>query len=328
MSEALAVSRTARRRSSPNPWVGCVIVSPAGEVVGRGATEPPGARHAEAVALDEAGERARGATAYVTLEPCSHHGRTPPCTERLVDAGVGRLVVGVLDPDQEVAGSGIAVLERAQVDTSVGVLGDDVEAYLRPYLKHRRTGRPFVVLKLAATLDGRIAAPDGSSRWITGPEARRDVHELRADSDAILVGAGTVRADDPQLTVREGPEAIRQPMRVVLGRAPRDAHLRPAIEVTGDLRGILDDLGRAGMLQLLVEGGAVVAASFHRLGLVDRYVVYIAPAILGGDDGRPMFAGAGAPTMADVWRGRLARVERLGEDIRIDVEPGPKAGAQ
>ncbi len=321
MAEALEASRAARRTSAPNPWVGCVIVAPDGAVVGRGATEPPGGRHAEAVALAEAGERARGATAYVTLEPCSHEGRTPPCAEALRAAGVERVVAALLDPDPLVAGAGLAGLGRAGVETSLGVGREPAEALLEPYLVHRRSGRPYVVLKLAATLDGRIAAPDGSSRWVTGEEARRDVHELRADSDAVLVGAGTVLADDPELTVRLPTAAGRQPLRVVLGRAGPQARVQPALELSGDLRGVLDLLGRRGVLQLLVEGGSKVAADFHRLGLVDRYVVYLAPALLGGDDGVPLFAGPGAPTMEAAFRGRLLGVRRLGDDLRIDLVP-------
>jgi len=173
---------------------------------------------------------------------------------------------------------------------------------------------------LAASLDARTAAPDGSSRWITGPEARTDAHRLRARSDAVLVGAGTVRADDPELTVRlpDGGEQ-RQPLRVVLGVAPPGAKVRPALELSGDLAGVLAELGRRGVLQVLVEGGASVAHDFHAAGLVDRYVLYIAPVLFGGDDGRALFAGAGAGTIGDVWRGRLVSVERLGEDLRVEV---------
>ncbi|MGH9299790.1 MAG: bifunctional diaminohydroxyphosphoribosylaminopyrimidine deaminase/5-amino-6-(5-phosphoribosylamino)uracil reductase RibD [Acidimicrobiales bacterium] len=325
MRLALRVSRMARRRSPPNPWVGCVVVSEDGDVVGQGATEAPGGRHAEAVALDEAGTEARGATAYVTLEPCSHHGRTPPCAEALVRAGIRRVVAALEDPDPNVASRGMGALRSAGIEVELGVVAEEAEAFLRPYLVHRRTGRPFVVLKLASTLDGRIAAPDGTSRWITGPEARADVHELRADSDAILVGAATVRADDPELTVRspEGEPADRQPLRVVLGRAPTGARAQPALEMSGDVRAVLDELGRRGVLQLLVEGGADVAASFHRLGLVDRYVVYVAAALLGGDDGKAMFTGPGASTMAAAWRGRLVSVNRLGDDVRFEIEPSP-----
>ncbi len=339
MAEALEVSRQARRHASPNPWVRCVVVDTSGQIVGRGATEPPGGRHAEIVALDEAGERARGASVYVTLEPCNHHGLTPPCVDRLVRAGVGRVVLAISDPDPRVSGTGVDALQHAGVETAVGVLEQAATEYLLPYVIHRRTGRPYVVLKLAATLDGHIAAPDGSSRWITGSPARRDAHELRADSDAVLVGASTVRADDPELTVRLGEDRdddtrrpVRQPLRVVLGLAPAGARVQPALELTGDLRGILDELGRLGVLQLLVEGGAGVAGDFHRHGLVDRYVVYLAPALLGGDDGIPMFRGPGAATMSEIWRGRLVSVERLGDDVRVDVVPqaGPfvSTGAQ
>jgi diaminohydroxyphosphoribosylaminopyrimidine deaminase/5-amino-6-(5-phosphoribosylamino)uracil reductase len=323
MAEALELSCSVRRTTSPNPWVGCVVVSDRGEVVGRGATEPPGGRHAEIVALDEAGPLALGATAYVTLEPCCHHGRTPPCTARLLEAGVARVVVGVLDPDPNVSGDGAVALRAAGLQTTCGVLERRVGEVLQPYLVHRRSGRPYVVLKLAATLDGRIAAADGTSRFITGPTARADVHDLRAESDAVLVGAGTVRFDDPELTVRPAEATSappRQPLRVVLGRAPAKARVRPALELSGDLRGVLDELGRMGILQLLVEGGASVAGELHRLGLVDRYVVYVAPAVVGSG-GVPMFAWSGAATMEEIWRGRLVGVRRLGDDVRIDVEP-------
>lgn len=326
MAEALRESRAARRRSSPNPWVGCVIVDVDGAVAGRGATEAPPGRHAEVVALSQAGERARGATAYVTLEPCSSTGRTPPCVDALLAAGISRVVVGIVDPDPRVSGGGLAALGAAGVEVAHGVLAAEISSYLAPYVTHRVSGRPYVIVKLAATLDGRIAAPDGSSRWITSTEARRDTHELRADSDAVLVGAGTVRADDPELTVRLDGGAVRQPMRVVLGRVPEDARAQPALELSGDLRGILDELGRRGVLQLLVEGGAHVAGEFHRLGLVDAYVIYFAPALLGGDDGVPMLAGPGRKTMADLWRGEIRAVTRLGPDLKVELVPRSDRG--
>jgi diaminohydroxyphosphoribosylaminopyrimidine deaminase/5-amino-6-(5-phosphoribosylamino)uracil reductase len=325
MAEAVALGRRVRADTSPNPWVGAVVVPDGDQPAAEGATQPWGGPHAEAVALELAGASARNATVYVTLEPCAHHGRTPPCTDALIAAGVRRVVVGVLDPDPQVSGRGVQRLREAGIDVEVGVAEAEVTASLRPYLAHRRRGRPWVVLKLAATLDGRIAAPDGSSQWITGPAARMDVHQLRAESDAILVGAGTVRADDPALTVRE--VAGREPLRVVLGRPPDDARVHPALVHDGALESLLDDLGRRGVIQLLVEGGARVAASFHRSGLIDQYVLYLAPALLGGDDGVPLFAGPGAPSLAEAWRGRIADVRRIGADLRVDLLAGDVEGA-
>ena len=317
MGEAVELGRSVRTSTSPNPWVGAVIVPPGGDPVALGATSPPGGPHAEAVALELAGSTARGSTVYVTLEPCSHHGRTPPCADALIAAGVSRVVVGVADPDPRVAGQGLARLRAAGVEVAVGVGADEVGRSLAPYLKHRRTGRPWVVLKLAATLDGRTAAPDGSSRWITGPLARADVHRLRAESDAIAVGSGTVRADDPALTVRDAEG--RHPRRIVLGTIPEGARVRPADSHRGPPEALLDRLGAEGVVQLLVEGGPTVAGQWHRLRLVDQYVIYLAPALLGGDDGRPVLAGPGAPTMADVWRGAITSVRQVGPDVRIDV---------
>src|SRR5579884_688987 len=305
MGRALALAASVRTRTSPNPWVGCVVV--AGDAWFEGATEPPGGPHAEAVALAAAGDRARGATLYATLEPCAHHGRTPPCAQAVVDAGVARVVLATIDPDPQVAGRGVEFLRSNGVQVEVGVREAEAALQLAPYLKHRRTGRPWVVLKLAATFDGRIAAPDGSSRWLTGEEARADAHRLRAASDAVLVGAGTVRADDPELTVRTDPPPERQPLRVVLGRAPAEARARPLVELSGEPAEVLAELGRRQVLQVLVEGGSKVAAAFHRSGLVDRYVLYLAPALAGGDDAPGLFAGPGAPTLADIWRGRFLR---------------------
>lgn len=321
MLRAVELAAAVRATTSPNPWVGCVLVAADGRHV-EGATQPPGGSHAEAVALAEAataGFDTRGATAYVTLEPCSHHGRTPPCADALIAAGVVRVVVGVADPDPQVRGRGIERLRAAGVEVTTGVGADVVSELLAPYVKHRETGRPYVVLKLAASLDGRTAAPDGTSRWITGEAARADAHRLRAESDAVLVGAGTVRADDPALTVRH--VGGRDPLRVVLGRAPVGARVHPALELEGDLGVVLDELGRRDVIQLLVEGGATVAAAFHQARLVDRYVIYLAPVLFGGDDAGGLFTGPGASTMADVWRGRIVGVTHLGDDIRVDLYP-------
>ena len=336
MHRAIEAAGLVHGRTSPNPWVGAVLVplhvEGAPTAWFTGATAPPGGPHAEVAALAAAGDRARGGTLYVTLEPCSHHGRTPPCTDAVIASGVARVVIAIADPDPQVDGRGIAALRAAGILVEVGVAGDVVADQLAPYLVHRRTGRPFVVLKLAATLDGRIAAPDGTSRWITGDVARLDAHRLRAVSDAVVVGAGTVRADDPALTVRlpEGDTHYRgpdeQPVRVVLGAAPAGAAVSPALERTGDLEDVLDELGALGMVQILVEGGAGVAHDFHVRGLVDRYILYLAPALFGGDDARPLFAGPGAATIGDLWRGEVRSVTSLGGDLRVELVPATPPG--
>lgn len=324
MTRALAAGATVRCITSPNPWVGAVVRTADG-VMHEGATGEPGEPHAEIAALASAGSASRGSTLYVTLEPCSHTGRTGPCVDAIIDAGVARVVIGVEDPDPQVSGSGIAALRNAGIEVVVGVQEDKVKAQLAPYLKHRRTGRPWVVLKLAATLDGGTAAPNGTSQWITSPPARADGHRWRAESDAILVGAGTVRRDDPSLTVRDYRPPVLpvngslDPLRVVLGAVPDVAKVQPCREMTGDLGSVLDELGADGVLQLLVEGGAAVAGDFHRAGLVDRYVIYLAPALFGGDDANGLFLGAGAWDIEDVWRGRFVGVERVGDDLRIEL---------
>jgi diaminohydroxyphosphoribosylaminopyrimidine deaminase/5-amino-6-(5-phosphoribosylamino)uracil reductase len=317
-------------------------------VVAARAHARPGHPHAEAAALADAGDDAAGSTVFVTLEPCDHHGRTPPCTEALIAAGVARVVVGALDPDERVRGAGVARLRRHGIDVVTGVLGDAVEAVDPGYFHHRRTGRPRVTLKLAATLDGQVAAGDGTSQWITGTSARRDVHRLRAANDAVVVGAGTVIADDPHLTVRldhyEGPQP--QPV-VVAGRRPlpesaallaRGALVYGPDEISGagiavvampapgtaesgqvDLAGMLDDLGRRQVLSVLVEGGPTLARAVHSGGLVDEYVFYLAARIAGGQ-GRPMFAGLFA-TLDDARTLRITDVRQMGPDLRITAVP-------
>lgn len=320
MEVALAAADGIGRAVSPNPGVGAVVET----VDGRrfvGHTQPPGGAHAEIMALravEAAGVDTAGATLASTLEPCNHVGRTGRCTEAILDAGITRVLVGLRDPDPLVAGTGIARLRHANVEVAEGVCADAVEEQLAFYLHHRRTGRPFVTLKLAASLDGRTAAPDRTSQWITSPAARADAHRLRAAHDAILVGAGTVRDDDPTLTVRhvDGPN----PRRIVLGTVSESAKVRPCDEMSGPLPAILDRLGSEGVLSLLVEGGATIAASFHALDLVDSYVMYIAPALFGGDDALGLFRGPGASTIADVMRGTFRSVERIGPDLKIVMQ--------
>ncbi len=331
MRRAMANAQTARLRARPNPWVGAVLVDTYG-VVYDGATHAPGGPHAEREALDAAGNNAQGATVFTTLEPCSHTGRTGPCTEALIDAGVARVVIGVTDPDANVSGRGIERLVAAGIDVVTSVLIKEVEQQLASYLTQRRTGRPHVICKLAQTLDGAIAAPDGTSKWITGESARRDVHRLRAESSAIIVGTGTVVADDPSLTVRDytPPEHDDElgpldPWRIVVGSTASSLHdhatTAPFESWDGPLDGLLDELGERGLLQVLVEGGATLAGAFHSLGLIDEYWLYLAPAIMGGSDAKSTFAGPGATTMAEVQRGTFVSATPLGDDLRIIYRP-------
>ncbi|HET8990825.1 MAG TPA: bifunctional diaminohydroxyphosphoribosylaminopyrimidine deaminase/5-amino-6-(5-phosphoribosylamino)uracil reductase RibD [Acidimicrobiales bacterium] len=318
MAAARAAAATARLDAPPNPWVGAVVVDERGEVLATGATAPPGGPHAEVVALSAAGARARGATLVVTLEPCAHTGRTPPCVEAIEAAGIARVVVGIVDPDARVAGRGLEHLRAKGIEVVVGVDAPAVADQLAPYLTHRRTGRPYVVGKVAATLDGMVAVADGSSQWITGDAARADAHRLRAESQAILVGAGTVRADDPRLTARLGARTY-EPLRVVLGAVAPGARVHPCLERSGELGPVLDELGGLDVLQLLVEGGPRTLSGFIEAGLVDRLVWYVAPA-LAGPAGLPALVGLATPTMESLRRGRLVAVTRLGEDVRLDVE--------
>lgn len=320
MRVALAASATVLGTTSPNPPVGAVVLDAAGALVGTGATQPPGGSHAEVQALAEAGERARGGTAVVTLEPCRHTGRTGPCTAALLEAGIARLVIGCLEPT-ELAGGGAAELRSTDVEVISGVLEDEiVHGPLEAWLTAQRTGRPHVTWKYAATLDGRSAAADGTSRWITGSAARADVHRLRAEADAVLVGVGTVLTDDPELTVR--PDPGRQPVRVVLdrsGRTPSDAKVRPALVLAGTPGEALAVLSERGVVSVLLEGGPTLAGAFLRAGLVDRVLGYVAPALLGA--GPTALADAGVGTIKDAVRLRLDDVTRLGEDLRLTLRP-------
>ncbi len=357
MRMASALGAAARRHTPPWPWVGCVIVS-GQRVVGCGATGPyPGGPHAEVAALADAGPAARGATAYTTLEPCSHHGNTPPCTEALLDAGVRRVVVAISDPDEIVAGRGIRRLSDAGIDVEVGPGAASIEASLAPYLHHRRTGRSLMVLKTAMSLDARTSAADGTSQWITGPAARTDVHRLRAESQAVIVGAGTALADRPALTVRHAPAPARPALRVLLDSAGRvdavgplfDPDLGPTLVLTTgraaaervsawedrgaevvialtdahgrpDLARLPKLLGSRGVLQALVEGGAEIHAACLAAGIADRVVAYIAPSWLGRN-GRLAWSVDGAATIGDAPRWHCESVTAIGDDVRMDLIP-------
>jgi len=319
MDMAIAAGDKARWHAPPNPWVGALVVDASGVIVGEGHTQAPGESHAEVEALRRAGAAARGATLVVTLEPCCHVGRTGPCVEAIVEAGVARVIVGIEDPDPRVRGSGIELLKASGVDVEVGIEADAVRAQLAAYLWHRATGRPYVVAKVASTLDGAVAMADGTSQWITGDPARRDAHVLRAQSQAVLVGAGTVRSDDPALTARLG-DIVLEPLRVVLGRAPEHAKVRPCLELSGDLSHVLDELAGHDVVQLLVEGGPTTISAFLEAGLVNHVVWYVAPAFAGSIGTRGALSGLTTPTIDALKRGRVVDVRRIGEDIRIDVE--------
>ena len=350
MRAALALARRGLGNTWPNPTVGCVLVRD-GRVVGRGVTAPGGRPHAETVALAQAGDLARGATAYVTLEPCSHHGRTPPCADALAAAGVARVVAACGDPDPRVDGRGVAALRAAGVDVAVGLMADEARALQAGFLTRVGFGRPMVTLKLASTLDGRIATRTGESQWITGPEARRAAHALRGQHDAVLAGVGTVLADNPELTCRipgyrKNPDLrivvdsrLRTPpvARVVataaavptwfLHRVDADAErartLQEAgarlIEIAGAEQGVdlaagMQALGAAGLTRVLVEGGAQVAGGLLRAGLVDHIAWFHAPGVMGGD-GWPAAQAFGTAALSDMPRFRRVDARPVGDDM-------------
>jgi diaminohydroxyphosphoribosylaminopyrimidine deaminase/5-amino-6-(5-phosphoribosylamino)uracil reductase len=348
MRRALELAERGRPTVSPNPMVGCVIVAD-DEVVGEGWHHVAGGPHAEVVALQAAGDRARGATVYITLEPCTHTGRTPPCVDALIRAAVGRVVIACPDPNPVAAG-GADALRGAGVAVDVGLLRDEAAGQNQIFLHGLRLRRPFVRLKGAVSLDGRVTAADGSSKWLTGVSARRHAHELRAQVDAIIVGSGTVLADDPELTVRLDGWTGPQPLRVVLdGRARTPVHGRvydraapslavvtpgardqvlrdagiPVSEVkTGadgrsDPHAVLDVLWERGVRSVLVEGGPAVFTSFVAAGSFDRLVLYVAPLLLG-DRGLALLAG-GPPTLDDAERLVLHRVEHVGDDAVLHL---------
>ncbi len=353
MRRALRLARKGLGRSSPNPAVGAVVVKD-GRVVGQGFHDRCGTPHAEVRALAEAGDQARGAAIYVTLEPCHHQGRTPPCTKAILEAGIRRVVYGASDPNPRVAGGGGAFLAARGLEVRAGVLGDACRHEHRFFFKHVTSGRPYVVLKTAATLDGRTAAHTGDSRWVTGDKARRQVHRLRAWLDAICVGRGTALADDPRLTCRL--RGGRDPLRVVVDtrlRLPATAKVlnpdspagclvacgpdpparrRAALERAGaevlalpgagggvDLAALLEALGKRGVTSLLLEGGAGLAWGFLSAGLIDEVVYFFAPKLIGGAEAPGMIGGAGFARMAQALPLERPRVRRFGDDVMLQA---------
>jgi diaminohydroxyphosphoribosylaminopyrimidine deaminase/5-amino-6-(5-phosphoribosylamino)uracil reductase len=310
MRQALALASGVHGAVGPNPRVGCVLVAPDGAIVGRGAHQGAGTAHAEALALAEAGPAARGATAYVTLEPCDHHGRTPPCAQALIDAGVSAVRYAISDPTT--AHGGAETCRRAGLDVAPGPLAEEAREFLAPWLFAVTQDRPFVTCKIASTLDGFIAAQDGTSHWITGPAARAWVQQLRAEVDAIAVGSGTYRADDPQLTVRDLP-VVRQPLRYVLGEvaAAEGFETIPGRDVSEALRRMYAD----GVRHLLLEGGATVAAAFLRAGLVDDLVWFTAPKMLGA--GTRAIDDLGITTIDAALSWQVSDLQRIGDDVMI-----------
>lgn len=348
MARALQLAARGLFTTSPNPRVGCVIVKD-GRVIGEGWHERAGTPHAEIHALKAAGEAARGATVYVTLEPCSHHGRTPPCAEALVNAGVGRVVAAMSDPNPLVAGGGIDMLTLAGIDAAVGLMETEARALNPGFILRMAHRRPWVRLKTASTLDGKTALANGASQWITGEAARADVQKLRARACAILTGSGTVLADDPRMNVRDF-DTGRQPLRIVVDsalRTPTDAAILPAlvachhadpvtraaleaaggevVELPGhdgrvDLAALFTLLAQRGVNEVHVEAGAALNGALLAAGLVDEWVAYIAPMAVG-DDARGLFAQPPLVSLADAARFNLADVRQIGGDLRLTLLP-------
>jgi len=354
MEHALSLAKLALGHASPNPAVGAVVVKE-GVIVGEGYTQPPGSHHAEVVALQQAGEKARGATMYVTLEPCSYYGRTPPCTQAIAAAGIAEVHLSIVDPNPLVCGRGKAELEAAGVRTFLGEYEEEAREINESYVKFITSGVPFVLAKFAMSLDGKIATKTGDSRWISGEESRRYVHGLRHQVDAIMVGVNTIVADDPQLTARagrEGGKAEKQPLRIIVdsrGRTPTTARVLqmpgktlvavageiesakagaltqagaevlrlPSREEQVDLGELLRVLGKREVTSLLVEGGATLFGSLFEQDLVDKLLVFIAPIIIGGGEAKSSVEGKGVEKVAQAMSLSRVKVERLGDDVLI-----------
>jgi diaminohydroxyphosphoribosylaminopyrimidine deaminase / 5-amino-6-(5-phosphoribosylamino)uracil reductase len=356
MDRALTLAKEGAGLVSPGPLVGCVLADSAGEVLGEGFYVYEQIKHAETHAIEQAGGKARGATAYISLEPHAHHGRTPPCTDALIQAGVSRVVAPIEDPNPAVSGKGFADLRARGVAVDHGLLAAEAERVNEQYIHFMRTKRPFVHLKVAVSLDGKIATRSGDSRWITGTESRARVHELRREYDAIMVGVGTAIADDPLLTDRSGKPRRRPFLRVVLderlqipmesqlvrtaqeaplvivtstcAKGPDIASLEAkGVQVIGDdsggrnLHAVLDELGRREIQSVLVEGGANIAGNFLAAGLVDKVTFFIAPMIIGGRAAPSAIGDPGAGTIADAWRLRNVEIHRRGNDLEVTGYP-------
>ena len=339
IDRALQLAAQADYRTSPNPMVGAVVADRHGNFVGEGFHRRAGEPHAEVLALQQAGDRARGGTLYVNLEPCAHRGRTPPCSEAIIAAGIRRVSASMLDPDQRVRGRGVEALRAAGVDVDVGAEEERALRLNEFFVKHRTTGLPFVTAKFAMSLDGKIATRTGRSRWISGAAAREHAHLLRHQHDAVLVGVGTVLADDPELTSRL--QNARQPLRVVLDsnlRTPASARVLPALVATTaggelpgaellrlpsdsagrvDARALLEELGRRDVLSVLVEGGAEIHAALLAAGLVDKVVAYIAPIVIGGRAAAGPVAGLGVDEVEDALRLRDVEITAIGDDVLL-----------
>ncbi|MGR5259108.1 bifunctional diaminohydroxyphosphoribosylaminopyrimidine deaminase/5-amino-6-(5-phosphoribosylamino)uracil reductase RibD [Vibrio astriarenae] len=350
MNRAIQLAWRGRYTTAPNPNVGCVITKH-GEIIGEGYHQRAGEPHAEVHALRAAGELARGATAYVTLEPCSHYGRTPPCAKGLIDAGVAKVICAMQDPNPQVAGRGIAMLREAGIEVEVGLLEQDAQALNPAFLKRMRTGKPFVQLKMAASLDGQTALANGQSQWITSAAARKDVQKFRALSGAILSTSQTVIADNASLNVRAdelgdeaiatmAPQTLRQPLRVILDRQNKlTADLKlfnsdgEVLVLTEQKQSLLDEADQFNIEQLCqmladkhninhiwVEAGATLASAFIQAQVVDELIVYLAPKIMGCD-GRGLLGALGLESMSDVTELQFKDVRQIGPDIRIIAEP-------
>jgi len=356
MERALSLARLAIGSTSPNPAVGAVIARD-GVIIGEGYTRPPGSAHAEVVALEQAGEQGRGATMYVTLEPCCHFGRTPPCTQAIIEAGISEVHIATLDPNPLVLGKGKVMLEGAGINIFLGEHEEEARELNEAYSKFITTGLPFVTVKFAMSLDGKIATRTGESKWISGEQSREYVHQLRRAVDAIMVGVNTVIADDPRLTARDGLEGgerknpirvivdskartpptaqvFKQPGKIIVATTPAapSAQMKRLKEAGAevlelppfspdeglvDLEELLAELGRREVISVLVEGGGTLLGSVFEGGVVDKVVAFIAPVIIGGEEARLAVGGEGAERIAQAIRLSRVRVERVGDDVMI-----------